>query len=98
MSLFSVQLRHDVELLVRMVKSSHVDKVLALLNGSPDNVVVVVRESLNLGLRSLSTMVPALSDVLTDALTDKCVEVRVFRLCDSSLPSELLKNLSRTAV
>jgi hypothetical protein len=36
-----------------------------------------VRESLSLGSQSLVIMVPALSNVLTEALTEKCVEVRL---------------------
>lgn len=70
-----MQLRCDVELLVREIKSSYTEQVLLLLSGSPDNVKVVVRESLSLGSQSLLTMVPALTDVLTEALTEKCVEV-----------------------
>lgn len=66
---------------MRMIKNSYTEEVLALLNGSADDVMVVVRESLSLGSESLLTMVPALSDVLTEALTEKCVEVR---LCFSS--------------
>ena len=60
---------------MRMIMSSFTKEVLALLNGSAD-VMAVVRESLSLGSQSLLTMVPALSDVLTEALTEKCVEVR----------------------
>lgn len=76
-NLLCVQLRHDVELLVRMIKTSYTEEVLALLNGSIEDVMVVVRESLSMGSQSLLTMVPALSDVLTEALTEKCVEVRL---------------------
>ena len=77
MSMLCVQLRHDIELLVHIIKSSYTEQVLALLSGNPDNVSIVVRESLSLGLQSLLNMVPALTDVLTEALTEKCVEVRV---------------------
>ena len=76
MSMLCVQLRHDIELLVHIIKSSYTEQVLALLS-NPDNVSIVVRESLSLGLQSLLNMVPALTDVLTEALTEKCVEVRV---------------------
>ena len=60
-----------------MIKSSYTEEVLALLNGSAEDVTAVVRESLSMGSQSLLTMVPALSDVLTEALTEKCVEVRL---------------------
>lgn len=60
---------------MRMIKSSYTEDVLAQLSGSAEDVMVVVRESLSLGSESLLTLVPALSDVLTEALTDKCVEV-----------------------
>lgn len=70
-----------MELLVRMIKSSYTEEVLARLSGSPENVLVVVRESLSLGSQSLLTMVPALSDILTETLTEKCVEVKLFFSC-----------------
>nr|PNR36513.1 hypothetical protein PHYPA_022364 [Physcomitrium patens] len=90
-----VLLRHDVELLVHVVKRSYTDQVLALLSGSPNNVRVMVRESLFLGPQSLLTMVPDLSDVLIEALTDKCVEVlkqakgivATYRMTNRPLPS-----------
>ncbi|KAG0568570.1 hypothetical protein KC19_6G029700 [Ceratodon purpureus] len=90
-----VLLRHDVELLVRMIKSSYTEEVLALLNGSAEDVTAVVRESLSMGSQSLLTMVPALSDVLTEALTEKCVEVlkqakgiiATYRMTNRPLPS-----------
>lgn len=72
-----MQLRCDVELLVRAIKNSYTGQILALLSSSPDNVAALVRESLSLGSQSLLTTVPALTDVLTEALTEKCVEVRV---------------------
>jgi hypothetical protein len=72
-----VQLRHDVELLVRIIKSSYAEEVLARFDGSAQGVMGVVRESLSLGSQSLVIMVPALSNVLTEALTEKCVEVRL---------------------
>lgn len=76
-----------------MVKSLYVDKVLVFFNGSLDNVVVVVCESLNLGFWFLLIMVFVLFDVFMDVLIDKCVEVRVFCFCDSLFLLELLKNL-----
>ncbi len=73
---FWVQMRHDVELLVGMVKGSYMDHVLPLLSGNnSEEVCEVVRQSLLQGAEALLAIVPALSDVLTEALTEKCVEV-----------------------
>ncbi len=73
---FWVQVRHDVELLVGMVKGSYMDHVLPLLSGNnSEEVCEVVRQSLLQGAEALLAIVPALSDVLTEALTEKCVEV-----------------------
>jgi len=90
-----VLLRCDVELLVRLIKSSYIEQILNVLRGSPDNVTAVVRESLSLGSQSLLNMVPALTDVLTEALTEKCVEVleqakgivATYRMTNRPLPS-----------
>jgi len=73
---FWVQVRHDVELLVGMVIGSYMDHVLPLLSGNnSEEVCEVVRQSLLQGAEALLAIVPALSDVLTEALTEKCVEV-----------------------
>lgn len=70
-----MQLRHDVELLVGMVKGSYMEHVLDLLGGSPKEVHGIVCESLVQGADTLLGIIQALTDVLTEALTERCVEV-----------------------
>lgn len=91
-----VLMRHDVELLVGMVKGSYMDHVLPLLSGNnSEEVCEVVRQSLLQGTEALLAIVPALSDVLTEALTEKCVEVlrqvkgiiATYRMTNRPLPS-----------
>ena len=64
-----------MELLVGVIKGSYLEQILSLLSGNPESVREVVRESVSLGAQSLLAMVPSLSDVLTESLTEKCVEV-----------------------
>jgi hypothetical protein len=60
---------------VGVIKGSYLEQILSLLSGNPESVREVVRESVSLGAQSLLAMVPSLSDVLTESLTEKCVEV-----------------------
>lgn len=85
-----------MELLVGMVKGSYMDHVLPLLSGNnSEEVCEVVRQSLLQGTEALLAIVPALSDVLTEALTEKCVEVlrqvkgiiATYRMTNRPLPS-----------
>ena len=58
-----------------VIKGSYLEQILSRLSGNPESVREVVRESVSLGAQSLLAMVPSLSDVLTESLTEKCVEV-----------------------
>lgn len=69
-----------MELLVGVIKGSYLEHILSLLSGNAEGVREVVRESVSLGAQSLLAMVPSLSDVLTESLTEKCVEVLTFLL------------------
>ncbi|CAM6106737.1 unnamed protein product [Calypogeia fissa] len=66
---------HDVKLLGSKIKGSYVHDVLRALDPSPGEVLTVVEKSIAQGADLLMEVVPALTDVLTETLADKCVEV-----------------------
>lgn len=93
--LVEIQVSHDVKVLGSKIKDTYVQHVLQALDPSPGDVLAVVEKSVLQGADLLMEIVPALTDVLTETLADKCVEVSFcadFDLlagCHHSLPKIL---------
>lgn len=66
---------HDVKVLGLKIKESYVQHVLQALVPSTGDVLTVVERSILQGADLLMEIIPALTDVLTETLADKCVEV-----------------------
>lgn len=76
-SLAEMQVSHDVKLLGSKIKGSYVQHALDALDPSPGELLTVVEKSILQGADLLMELVPAVTDVLTETLADKCVEVSV---------------------
>ncbi|KAG6547153.1 hypothetical protein Mapa_011405 [Marchantia paleacea] len=86
---------HDVKVLAQKIKGPHLQHVEAALTPSPPEVIVLVKQSIFQAADLLLEIVPALTDVLTEALADKCAEAlkqakgitATYRMTNKPLPT-----------
>ncbi|BBN16902.1 conserved oligomeric Golgi complex subunit 2 [Marchantia polymorpha subsp. ruderalis] len=86
---------HDVKLLAQKIKGPHLQHVEAALTPSAPEVFALVKQSIFQAADLLLELVPALTDVLTEALADKCAEAlkqakgitATFRMTNKPLPT-----------
>lgn len=67
--------KHDVELLVRMLKGSYLEGIANLFQSAPREVLTVVHDSIQQGADTLMHVIPRVTDALSDIFVKKCVEV-----------------------
>eukprot|EP00850_Spirogloea_muscicola_P000815 SM000003S11060 [mRNA] locus=s3:589045:594249:+ [translate_table: standard] len=88
--------RHDVSLLGRLVKGEYTDAVLRKLGPHVGEACQgAVRESIGAGANAALASLPAITEVLTDAVAEKCMEflkqvkgvTAVYRMTNKPLPT-----------
>ncbi|KAJ7556196.1 hypothetical protein O6H91_05G073700 [Diphasiastrum complanatum] len=90
-----ILIRHDVELIVNLLRTSYVGSVSKCLTLYSTELLLLVQNSILQSAQMLVDVVPALTDVLIEALAEKCVEVlrqlkgitATYRMTNKPLPT-----------
>ncbi|KAL2613354.1 hypothetical protein R1flu_025046 [Riccia fluitans] len=86
---------HDLKLLDKKIKGLLLQNVEAALAPSSHEIISIVKQSICQGADLLLDIIPALTDVLTEAVADKCVEAlkqakgitATYRMTNKPLPT-----------
>jgi hypothetical protein len=70
------QVRHDVESIVGSVRGTFAASVASKMGALPAEAVESVRQTVASSADGLEAQIPTVTEIVTEGLADKCVEVR----------------------